>query len=444
MHRRTLVPLAALAVIAAACSDRAPVSPAEPPARTAAALISTTCDAAGVRLGLNATLADRTTRSRATALFDRGWALDRGGDHVAARASYYAVLNVVIGAWVVRSTDEPPSMGTRQATNGVGGLTGAVYRCAGDVPPTDLGNILAAPPPDDGDHALCTGAGDLSTTCVTPNQRLAVIAGRGFLSAPALFMLQPAATYADPAFEGTYGTQWSRTWRARVLPITAQTNYPTAATGSTVAAVVAVCVADRLIGGQVVEHPSRGLLQVAARAEATPGDAPQLLPVQSLVDGQDVTALLDCEQPGGPTASRGALEVFHAAARRLLSPRPLLAFDGGIGGRVSAFRSYYAAVRPPTARFVFSAAPSSSGTVSPSPVTGGLLMLPAGTMAQLFVSTTGATYTPATDCTWGYRPPDGAGAALLIGDAVLALRAGTTWLRASCGPDIVDLRVVVP
>lgn len=444
MNRRTVVPLVALVLVATACSDRAPVSPGVPSSRSAA-VMAATCDAAGVRLGLAATLVDRTTRSRATALFDDGWARDRRGDHPAARTRYYEVLNIVLGESSAGRTREPASLGSRQATNGVDGLTRAIYACAGDAPPANLGEILATPPsPNDGDHTLCTGAGDVPTVCVIPNQRLAVVAEPGFLTAPALFVLEPAATYTDPAFEGSYGTQWSRTWRARVLPITAQANYPTTPPGSTVAAVIAVCVADRLIGGQVVAHPSRGLLQVAARAEATPADPPQLLPVQSLVNGQDVTALLDCAQPGGPTASRGALDAFHAAARRLLAPRPLLAFDGGIGGRVSAFRSYYAAVRPPMARFVFSAAPSSSGTVSPSPVTGGQLTLSAGTMAQLFVSNTSTTYTPATGCTWGYRPPDGAGAALLIGDAVLALRTGTTWLRASCGPDIVDLRVVVP
>lgn len=445
MHRRSVVPLAALVLIAAACSDRAPLSPGEPLARTAA-VAAATCDAPGVRLGIATTLTDRTDRTGAISLFNEGWVRELRGDHATARSRYYSVLNVVLGARSSGDTREPPNAGSRQAVNGVDGLARALYRCAGDAPPPNLGDILSTPPTDDGDHTVCTGAGDVSTTCVTPNQRLAVVAEPGFLSAPALFVLEPAPSYIDPAFEGAYGTQWSRAWSARVLPITAQTNYPTAAPGSTVAAVVAVCVVDRLIGGQVLAHPSRGLLQVATRPESAPTAPPQLLPVQSLLNGQDVTALLDCEQPGGPTASRdGALGAFYAAARRLIAPRPLLAFDGGIGGRTGSFLSYFAAVRQPTTSlFVFSAAPSSSTTVSPTPVAGGLLTLPAGTMRQLFVSTTSATFTPATGCSWGYRPPDGAGAALLIGDAVLAAHAGTTWLRASCGPGIVDVRVVVP
>lgn len=444
MHCRTVAALVALPLLAiAACSDQAPLTPREPLGSVAAA--AATCDAPGVRLGLAASLVDRTTRGRATALFNEGWNRDRAGDHATARARYYAVLNLVLGARAAGQTRDPNAVGSRQATNGVEGLTRALYACAGDAAPPNLREILSIPPgANDGDHTICTGAGDVSTTCVIPNQRIAVIAEPGFLTAPALFVLEPGPTYIDPNVEAAYGTQWSRSWRARVLPITAQANYPTPAPGGSAAAVVAVCVVDRLMGGQVVAHPSRSLLQVVARAEDTPAATPQLLPVQSLANGQDATALLDCDQPGGPTASRGSVGAFYAAARRLLAPRALHAFDGGIGGRVGAFRSYYAAVRPPVALFVFAGAPGSSGATPPTPVSNGQLTLAAGSMAMLQVSTSAGRLERATGCSWGYRPPDGSGAALLISDAVLARQSGTTWLRASCDAGTVDLRVVVP
>lgn len=441
MRCRALAPLAALVLLATACSDQAPLTPREPQPSVAAA--GQTCDAAGVRLGLASMLTARTTRTRATTLFNAGWTADGRGDHATARVRYYAVLNLVLGAHSAGATREPRFPSSRQASNGVDGLLRAVYACAGDVPPPSLADVLASRPAViTGDRTVCAGAGDLGTTCVIPDERLAIIVEPGFLAAPALFVLEPVATYVDPAFELAYGRQWSRAWSVRALPITAQSNYP--AVASDAAAVVGVCVADRLVDGDVLAHPPRGLLQVATRPESEPAGAPRLLPVQTLLDGQDVAALLHCDQPGGPTASSGVLDAFRAAARRLLAPRPLYAFDGGIGGKTSAFLSHYAAVRPPTALFVFSAAPSSSGATSPSAVAGGQLTVAAGAMAQLFVSTTSDVYTPASGCDWGYRPPDTAGAARLIGDAVLALHTGSVWLRASCEAGTVDLRIVVP
>ncbi len=165
--------------------------------------------------------------------------------------------------------------------------------------------------------------------------------------------------------------------------------------------------------------------------------------MQSIIDGQDVTAIIECAHAGGPIASRSLMDRFLVTAEGLLTPRPLYAFDGGIGGRAMVFLSYFAAVQPPTQLFVFSAPMSSGGSIPRTPVVDGTLNLAAGTMVQLLVSNTSGSYAPAAGCTWGYRPPDGAGAARLFSNALLAQHAGTSWLRGTCDAGTVDLKVIV-
>ncbi len=442
MRNRIPISLVALLLLATACSDGSPVTPEDPLTRVAAATV-TTCDAGGVRSGISRTLLDRSSRNSARGFFDTARSSDGDGDHAAARVSYYSTLNVVLGARAMGRTKEPPALTSREALNGVEGLARALYRCAGDAAPAGLGDILALPPAvNDGNHTICTGAGDIGTTCVIPTQRVAVVAEPGFLRSPALFVLEPTAAYVDPALEAAYGTQWSRAWSARVIPITAQANYGVNSPNGA-SAVVAVCVDDRLVNGVAVAHPARSLLQIATRPEDVPGATPQLLPVQSIVDGQDVTALLECAHDGGPIASRSLLDRFRVTAQRMLSPRPLYAFDGGIGGHAMIFLSYYAAVKPPTQLFVFVAPLSSNGNSPRTPVVNGTLTLAAGSMAQLLVSNTGDSFAAASGCTWSYRPPDAAGAVRLFSNAILAQHAGTSRLRATCDAGTVDLDVVV-
>lgn len=108
-----------------------------------------------------------------------------------------------------------------------------------------------------------------------------------------------------------------------------------------------------------------------------------------------------------------------------------------------SFLSYYAAVAPPTELFVFSAPMSSGGSSPRTAVVNGTLTMTAGTMVQLLVSKTDDSFAAASRCTWSYRPPDVAGAARLFSNALLAQRAGTTWLRATCEAGTVDLQVIV-
>ncbi len=225
MRNRTLASLAAIVLLATACSDGSLVTPEDPLVRISATTVAT-CDVSGVRSGISNTLLVRANRNSARGLFDGARSSDGRGDHATARIGYYGALNVLLGARATGKTKEPRFPSSREATSGVAGLATALYRCAGDAAPAGLVELLALPPTvNDGNHNICTGAGDIGVTCVVSGQRMAVVAEPGFLSAPALFVLDPTDAYVDPPTEAAYGTQWSRAWSVRVLPITAQTHY---------------------------------------------------------------------------------------------------------------------------------------------------------------------------------------------------------------------------
>ena len=362
MHRRLLAVVVVTAVaLLAACGDAA--APAPTQAIAPRLQVAMTCNAAAVRSALAGTLGEGRAKSVAIPTFNRAEQAKHKG-RATARPIYYAVIDLVLGEHAAGRTDASTKFA--DANDAVEFVVSSLYLCAGDAAPAQLGDVIAGIEGDGGSSVACAGGAGLPTDCTLPNGDVTVIAEPGFLTEPALVVIE-----LDPAndpFTPAYGQRWSPVWRIRVLPITAQANYPqyTGPAGPISAlAAVGLCVVDQPGASGPLEHPPLDELQVSqgAAGNAIP---PFLLDHLASLNGVTIADRLDCAagstdvgaittSPFGASrlAAAGwrALRGAGTAVGSLLAPAPLHAavrFDGGIGGKVLSFESWYSAVRPAT------------------------------------------------------------------------------------------------
>ena len=454
MRHRSLLALAIFSVgVLAACSDASPPAPTAalaPVARRTAPA----CDASGVRSSLAQLLLTGDAKSEAIPGFNRAEQQQRKGYETAARREYFGVIDVVLREFSANRLREPKGRPAPSKARAVEELLLDIFACADEVPPPGLGDALETT--SGPDQAVCLSASGLPLDCTLPNRDVTVVAEAGFFIAPAVMTIKPGNS--DPF--GNFAGRWSPVWKITVLPLSSQANYPQyPASGPPAAltpyrAAVAACVVDR----SGVEHPSRSLLRVAQAAETGPVF---LLPAALLFDGTDLNAALDCTEGSTDVAvlrsspfgsSRLALAGWGAvrdAGRALgdaLSPRPLYAFDGGLGGVTHSFESQFAIVEPGISLYAFAQQQVPPSTGAPIVATGATLQIPDGSTFDLFVSTSASSLVPAAGCTWSYHAPSlptGSHSATLTGSSVYADFQGDTHVRATCDDGVVDLQITV-
>ncbi len=360
MLRTFLTVLVAASVLTACTGDEPPVVPTGLQAPSLS--LATTCNPAGVR----ATLATLHTEGGAKAFsiptFNQARSLDPATTE--ARRLYYAVINYVLGEYAANRLATPARYASTQA--GVDFVIGSLYACAGIIPPAGLQDVID----DLGDHVApnrtaCVGDNGLPLQCRLPNGDVVMVAEPGFFIAPAVIIIEPGA---DPRFDATYpGGRWSPVWRIHVEPLTAQANYPTYTGGPVITsthprAAVALCVVDRA----QTPHPAVLGLQVAQALETDLQFPPFLLDQVFTFNGVNLIAQLDCTpgttdlalrrtSPFGSSLlavqSWNALRSFGSLLGDALTPQPLYAFDGGMGGVVESFESFFAVVDPSSESF---------------------------------------------------------------------------------------------
>jgi hypothetical protein len=451
MHRRPLAVGLAAAMLLAACGDDAP---APTQALAPRFQVAASCNPAAVRAALASVLENGRAKSGAIPAFNRAEQTKRQSGPAAARPEYYAIIDFVLGEHAAGRIDEPRNFA--DASDAVEFVVSSLYRCAGDAPPADLGGVLDDIEDGGGSTIACAGGAGLPTDCTLPNGDVTVLAEPGFLTGPALVVIE-----LDPAndpFTPVYGERWSPVWRIRVLPITAQANYPqhTGPAGPVVAlAAVGLCVVDQPGGSGSLEHPSLDELQVSqgAAGNVIP---PFLLERIAALNGVVIDDRLECAEGSTdvgllPTSPFGASRLAVAGWRALrdagsavgglLAPKPLYAaafFDGGIGGKVTSFESWYAAVPPTTAPEVSSVSLRRESTTGPD-VTGAAVFLAPGepeTVVAIPRDGAGAPIAGVT-CTFGVPVEETPVLTLAPAgpNAVTATwaSAGGTVLTATCG-----------
>jgi hypothetical protein len=377
MHCRLLAVIALTGATAlAACADDAAPGPTQvvgPPRLQ----IVTTCDPAAVRATMATLFTEGAAKVFAIPTFNEAQTKQRAGDATGALSLYYAVINHVLGEYAANRAVTPKRYESTQ--DAVEFVVSSLYACAGQPVPMELQDAIEAVSGGTDDATVCAAGSGFPVDCTLPNKDATVLAEPGFLDEPALIVIDLDGT--DP-FTG-FHERWSPAWRIRVLPLTAQANYPYYGTGgaypnapaTAFRAVVGLCVVDRAGESGPIPHPGLEGLVVAQKVASPSTLSPIELVPATTINGVSIDDRLDCTEGTTNTAaltanpfgsSRFAIAGWRAlrgvgsTIGSVLAPRPLYAaafFDGGIGGETISFESWYAAVEPAGEVVISSAGP---------------------------------------------------------------------------------------
>lgn len=370
MSRYLLTALALGAAAAlGACTDgrsplpTAPRAPDTPSLALGPALAA--CDPSGIRQTMATLYPTNVFKQVALPTFNLAEQYRQAGQYALARAAYYRLIDDLVLRYKNNILQTPSLFESTQ--QGVHYVVRVTLACAGDPEPDELALVLqkvagalVIPPSSMSDprYQVCPILHvDQESSCVVPNGQAAVLLPPGFLQYEALVLMQPDLRGIDP-YILPYGSIWSGRWRIRIAPLEAQASYGLPETVVTPLAAVAFCAADFTFDSEEFHAPP-GLLRVAEVAEATSQTAllPRtanaalfalLAPNCRTATNQPLAALAPAH---GSYPARRGWQLAHRAATALagwFAPRPLYAFDGGAGGTLRSFRSFFAAVEEPT------------------------------------------------------------------------------------------------
>lgn len=293
--------------------------------------------------------------------FNRAERLSRRGETAAARTAYLSVVDHLLAAYRSDRLQDPSRLTSVQ--QGVYFVMASVLACAGDPPIDDLATLVVAIGNESPNYQICVVLGTASeATCAVPSGGTATRLEANYLAQEALVILQPDLGDLDEHLFGEeLGTTWAALWRLRIEPKTAQRNYPSSSWPFIEPAPkghAAVCTIEKFAGFHPdLEGDEFLRLGYRQNQRSVAGDV--------LTESSVATGLLDCatyehvwqEGPGVSTVSampildnyhgRLALRAVRGSRDFLastLTPTPLYAFDGGIGGSFLFSDSYYSAV----------------------------------------------------------------------------------------------------
>lgn len=423
--------------------------------------IATSCDPAGIRSTLAKVLVDGPAKGAAISSFNVGEQARGAGNTLLAQQSYASSLQVVLAEYVANRTTSPKKYASTQ--DAVDYLISSILLCGGTVLPeltTIVGDIGAS---DAGDQTICAFAPGMPIDCRLPNVDVIVQAGPGFFTGLGVLSIQPVQT--DPFATAYPGARWSPVWRIQVLPITAQANYPYYFGGAylngppntTERATVAVCAADRQGEDGNIAHPPFSQLVVSQAVELPPN------PILELPADPAVAALLNCVEgstnyasartsPFGSSrvavAGWSALQSAGSALGSAFLPQPAHAasffFDGGIGGKVTSFESWFAVVAPqPLA--LYSRPLLQTNQVLFTEIPGnGLVGYVGDPTYELAASTSDNELVPATSCSFTSANPNVATVTTSGPQTLLTFaNIGTTTVTATCAEGTGSATVTV-
>ena len=370
MRRSATLPLLGLglAAVLAACADGAQ-GPNEPLApRPMAQHVAPACDGNLIRQTLAGLYPTTTFKSFVLPTFNQADKDDRFGTEAgeaASDAAYYLLIEDVVKEYKEGELLKPGAYESTQ--EGVYVAVSSLFVCADESDP-DLRNIIygiagQTPAPGGATYdtynpntQLCVVRDpSQATTCTVPSKDAIIHLPIDFLDRQALVLIEPADAALVDALLEDYGTIWSGRWRMRIEPIDAQN------TVGSPAASVAVCTRDHIISASDRwHHAPSGVLKVAQVSESN-NETITLLgtdntQVDDLVCTEVATSGSSIGRAGSsaPTLLASAWTALRSTGGMVghwFAPKPLYAFDGGIGGKVTSFASYFSGVEQPAISF---------------------------------------------------------------------------------------------
>ena len=372
--RRFLPRLALLGAIAylAACSADAPpvpMGPTAPPQLSHVPQAWYAYDADAIRRTGGTIFTTADWKPVALPLFNEAEKQRKAGRTDRARALYYEFLAYTLDKYKKNLLQMPSNFPS--AKDGVFFIFASTLSGAGDGPVDHLRIVLdnvsaneVSTAGIDTRYQLCVIFNVAAETeCGNPAGTAANVLKAHFLERPALFLIEPWGSIADYA---DFGSTWSDNWRMRVEPIQAQDAYAAPFGPNMSEALASVCGDEQVIADYPADHdrkefhPPVSLLRVAQAPEGV-GDTELLEKVTdalyrgklaAMLDGCNnvVAARNDAPSPESYLARRGAYawHVAQATLSRWAAPQAAYAVDGGLGGRTTLYRSFFAGVEPPS------------------------------------------------------------------------------------------------
>ena len=376
MRRSATLPLLGLglAAVLAACADG--TSPSEPlvPRASITPATSFSCNGSAIKQTLAGLYPTTTFKSFVLPTYNQAEKDQRQGKTLAAQNGFHTIIGDVVLRYRENVLLTPSGYG--ETSEAVYFVVTSLLRCAEgntfditvlnlhEIIPAIAGNLYtplaggSRPDSYDDDYQLCPISPTGDPGCAVPSGRAAAYVPTGFVTRRALLLIEPAEG-VDGLFTATQGTIWSGRWRMLVANSDAQA-YPSnlnAPAGSS-----AVCSEEQPIGPDPDGfHAPNELLELVRVAET--GDN-ELTPLPATDSDSAVALLTGCEdQTETERVGSASVPAFHdayafrrgwfavqsagRALGKIVAPKPAYAFDGGIGGSVRNFLSYFAATEKP-------------------------------------------------------------------------------------------------
>lgn len=464
MRRTATLSLLGLGLVAlvAACADGTS-GPSEPlvPRASLTPATSFSCTGSAIKQTLAGLYPTSTFKSFVLPTYNQAEKNQREGNTLAAQNGFHTLIGDVVLSYRRNLLLTPSGYGsTSDAVYFT--VTSLLYCAEGtslDIDGLNLDVIIPAiagnlydPPPGgsrpasyDPNYQLCPVTATQVTECAVPSGRAAAHLPAGFAARGAIMLIEPVID-VDALFTATQGTIWSGRWRMLVANSTAQAypGNPNAPAGSS-----AVCSEEQPVGPDPKGfHAPEELLELVRVAEGdatltrlpSAGSEPAVaLLIEQNTDLPRCPEHEETERVGAASAPsfhdayafrRGWFAVQSAgrALGTLLTPEPAYAFDGGIGGSVRNFLSYFAATEKPNVYMRAEPVTETFGRLTTATIVSGQ------TLAVIASRTEYGVPIYATSCVWTsshsrirIEPVDGSQVVLRASNS-----AGTALVSVTC------------